>query len=116
MRSAVIGSLVLTGLLVALLIGSITRPAAMAQRPENAVRSPLPATAGLIAIGGNAAEGPQQITLIDPQTRVMSVYHVDRVSGEISLRSVRNVRWDLMMDEFNGANPSPREIRTLIAR
>jgi len=56
----------------------------------------------------------QQITLIDPRQRVMCVYHIDRVSGEIALKSVRNIQWDLSMDEFNGQSPSPQEIRTLL--
>jgi hypothetical protein len=43
----------------------------------------------------------------------MSVYHIDG-SGEISLRSVRAFHWDLMMDDFNGVSPSPREIRALV--
>jgi Tol biopolymer transport system component len=54
------------------------------------------------------------ITLIDPQTRSMVVYHIDKTNGEISLRSVRNVHWDMQMDEFNGKNPLPREIRSLL--
>jgi hypothetical protein len=45
---------------------------------------------------------------------MMSVYGIDPATGEISLRSVRNVRWDLQMDEYNGTNPSPREIRSLL--
>jgi hypothetical protein len=44
----------------------------------------------------------------------MSVYHIDRQTGEIALRSVRNVAWDLQMEEFNGVSPSPREIRSLL--
>ena len=38
--------------------------------------------------------------------------HVE--SGQISLRSVRNCRWDLQMDEFNGAEPSPEKIMALL--
>lgn len=51
--------------------------------------------------------------LVDPETRVMAVYHVD-ASGKVSLRSVRNLQWDLLIEEFNGGSPSPREIRTLL--
>jgi hypothetical protein len=31
----------------------------------------------------------------------------------LSLKSVRNVAWDLMIEDFNSANPTPREIRAL---
>jgi hypothetical protein len=43
------------------------------------------------------------------------VYQVDPRSGAIALKSVRNIHWDLQMDEFNsGGNPSPKEIRSLL--
>lgn len=80
-------------------------------RPEVAT-----GTGQLIAVASDNGGGPQQVVLIDPQARVMGVYHVDRTTGELSLKSVRNVHWDLMMDEFNGSNPSPREIRSLLPR
>ncbi len=67
----------------------------------------------ILALDVPTAEGGQQITLIDTAQRVMSVYHVDS-SGIISLRSVRNVRWDLHMDTFNGGSPPPQEIRALV--
>lgn len=67
----------------------------------------------LMALSHEAAEGQRQLLLIDPKTRVLAVYHIDQGSGEISLRSVRAIHWDLMMDDFNGASPSPREIRSL---
>src|SRR4051794_1024461 len=68
----------------------------------------------LMALSVELADGRQQITLIDPRTRVISVYQIDRASGEISLKSVRSVHWDLQMDEFNSDSPSPKEIRSLL--
>src|SRR5262245_57593551 len=44
------------------------------------------------------------VTVIDPKQRVMAVYHVDRGTGEISPKSVRNFTWDLQMTEFNSGN------------
>ena len=35
-------------------------------------------------------------------------------SGQITLKSVRNVQGDLLMDDFNAGNPTPREIRSLL--
>jgi len=69
---------------------------------------------GLIAFSTDAGEGREQVTLIDPKKRVMSVYHINRNTGEILLKSVRNVHWDLQMDEYNGVKPSPRDIRALL--
>ena len=56
----------------------------------------------------------QQLTVIDPQVHVVSVYHIELATGEISLKSVRNIHWDLQMSEFDGVNPLPREIRSLL--
>ena len=71
---------------------------------------------GLIAIklDGNASSG--QIALVDPERKVISVYGVDRTTGEIKLSSVRKVEWDLQLDEFNGKAPTPREIRSNVQR
>ncbi len=60
----------------------------------------------------SATEGqPLTVTVIDPKQRVMAVYHVDRVSGEITPKSVRNFSWDLQMIEFNSGNPLPQDVR-----
>lgn len=55
-----------------------------------------------------------QLTVIDPQTRVVSVYHIQSETGEIALKSVRCIHWDLQMVEFNSVHPQPREIRALL--
>jgi len=51
------------------------------------------------------------ITIIDPRQRVMAVYYVDRATGEITPKSVRNFTWDLQMVEFNSGKPLPQDIR-----
>jgi hypothetical protein len=56
----------------------------------------------------------RQLTLIDKIRRTMSVYHIDAKSGQITLRGVRNFRWDLELDDFNGAEPSPVHIRSMV--
>lgn len=57
--------------------------------------------------------GPQVVTIIDPDTRVMAVYHVERATGEIALKSVRTLTWDLQMLEYNSGEPLPQEIRDM---
>jgi hypothetical protein len=60
-------------------------------------------------------DGKQQLTVIDSRLRAIAVYHVDPRTGAIALKSVRNMNWDLQMDEFNsGGNPSPKDIRALL--
>jgi hypothetical protein len=56
----------------------------------------------------------QVVTVIDPHGRAMSVYHVELSTGEITLKSVRNIQWDLQMMDFNGTNPLPKEIRAVL--
>ena len=68
----------------------------------------------LIAIAGANVEGQQLILLLDPHRQTLGSYQVDAKTGQIALRSVRNIRWDLEMDEFNGTEPSPEKIQALL--
>lgn len=54
--------------------------------------------------------GGQQIVVLDQSIRSLAVYHVDTV-GNIQLRSVRSLVWDLRMEEFNGQAPTPSELK-----
>ena len=67
----------------------------------------------LMALSHDGPDGRQQITIVDPRQRVMAVYHVDRVSGALALKSVRNLTWDLQIEDFNSGTPAPRDIRAL---
>lgn len=85
---------------------------AQAPTPVRAAES-----AGLMVLPlASDAAGPHPLVVIDAHSRVMSVYHVDRATGELSLKSVRSVQWDLRLEEFNSALPTPREIRSLVER
>ncbi len=100
------------GLVVLLLIAAISGPPSIvfAQKPGT-----LPATTGegLIAFTSPVNDKVQMLTVVEPRQHVVSVYHIDTRSGEIALKSVRNIHWDLQMSEFNGVSPLPREIRSL---
>lgn len=74
----------------------------------------LPVSSGLVVHTSTSEDGGQHMIMVDPETRVMAVYHVDGTNGKVSLRSVRNLQWDLLIEEFNGGTPSPREIRKLL--
>ena len=56
----------------------------------------------------------RQVTVVDRGNEVMAVYGIDAKTHEITLRSVRNFRWDLRMEVFNGMDPKPKQIRALI--
>ena len=83
-----------------------------AQSPGNP-RQAIP-SGELIALTSDTNEGRQQVTVIDPKLRVMSVYHIEHASGVITLKSVRSIDADLRMDEFNTESPLPREIRAVL--
>jgi hypothetical protein len=110
MRNAAWGLVV--GLLLVLLLAGWESSEAQAQRPGAALDRGQ--SGELISLGFDLGDGRQQVTIIDPRTRVMAVYHVEKTTGSLALKSVRNVQWDLMMEEFNTSNPTPREIRPLI--
>jgi hypothetical protein len=114
MRTAVLGLLVTVGL-VALVAGVCTqRNPVFAQFPASSQPHQAQTDERLIAFSAPASETRQQITLIDPVLRTMSVYHIEKDTGEITLKSVRRFHWDLQMEEFNGVEPTPRDIRSLI--
>jgi hypothetical protein len=110
MRAAAGGIVLGLGALVALATGF---PEAQAQRSGGAQ---VTAGAELVALSFDAGEGRQQITIVDPRQRVMAVYHVDRATGALALKSVRNLQFDLLIEDFNSTNPTPREIRALTPR
>lgn len=72
------------------------------------------ANAGLIALPTTLPDGRQMLTLVDSRSRAISVYQIDPAKGEIALKGVRNIHWDLQIDEYNGVSPLPAEIRSLI--
>ena len=114
MRTAVVALLLGAGLVVSVVAICSQRNPVFAQRPADYRPDRSAKNDQLIAFSMPAGEGHQQITLIDPKLRVMSVYHIELATGEIALKSVRRFHWDLQIETFNGANPSPRDIRALL--
>jgi hypothetical protein len=81
--------------------------------PERSGHDRAVGSADLLALSHDGPDGRQQITIVDPRQRVMAVYHVDRTSGALALKSVRNLQWDLMIEDYNSGTPAPRDIRAL---
>jgi hypothetical protein len=109
MRNAVLGGLLVAGLWTAAVeIAPGRDPAGGWPHVTEAGPS------GLITLMSPAGENRQLLTVVDPRTRAVSVYHVDALNGTLSLKCVRNIHWDLQMVEFNGASPLPREIRSML--
>jgi hypothetical protein len=75
------------------------------------VASALAGSRELVTHFQEPTAGPTVLTVVDPATKALAVYHISRDTGEIKLRSVRNFAWDLQLMEFNSASPSPDDIR-----
>lgn len=83
----------------------------MASPPRQAA-GPIVPSSGWIAFS-STTERVQQLVIADPVNQVLAVYHVDLASGRIALKSVRQVKFDLLMTEFNTDAPSPREVESV---
>lgn len=84
-----------------------------AQAPRGAAQDRSASSPDLLALSHDGSDGRQQITVIDPRQRVMAVYTIDRANGAVQLRSVRNLQWDLTIEDYNSGSPAPRDIRAL---
>lgn len=63
--------------------------------------------------------GTTQAILVDPQTRVMSVYHIGALGeekGKIQLKSVRPLRWDMELTSYQTGKPLPEDLRSATER
>lgn len=114
MRGAAIGAIVGAAVLTA------GWAANSGQEPVRAQSPPAqPAVGGNSLISWSTPSGDfQQVTVIDPQTRAMAVYHIRPAAGtpdgvEISLKAVRDLKWDLQIEAFNTRTPLPSEIRSM---
>ena len=113
MKRTIVGLLVGTGVLALAVCLLDCRGEVMAQRPATYPQaSPQPMSGGdLIAVPSPMTEKGQLLTVLDPRQQTMGVYWIEAGSGKITLRSVRNIHYDLMMTDFNSDAPLPREIR-----
>ena len=88
----------------------LSRPSSVLAQPQDRGLS----DESLISHTQLLADGTQQLCVVDPRQRVVAIYHIDPLKGGITLRSVRNIYWDLRINHFNGTTPLPEEIRSLI--
>ena len=112
MRQLHVGAVLIAGLVIAATaVRSSSEPA------DGPLAEPSRVQSAELITHVTAADGePQLVTVIDPRQRVMAVYHVDRASGQIALRSIRNITWDLQMIEFNSGDPMPQDVRSGLQR
>lgn len=99
-------------------------PLTLAARPEGLGGQPMaaapaiqPASAGPGRLDWQILEnpnGPHTALIFDPVRQVFAVYHVDAASGQIMLKSVRNLSADLRLEQFNSGAPAPKDIQAMI--
>jgi hypothetical protein len=92
-------------------VGWLQTPSARAQYGTPPVNTE---PGSLMVYQGPGPDGWQHILVVDPVSRVMASYQVNPTSGAISLRSVRKIAFDLLMDDFNGGDPSSQQIKQMI--
>ncbi|MFM7243825.1 MAG: hypothetical protein ACKO40_06565 [Planctomycetaceae bacterium] len=71
-------------------------------------------SAGLWASDSGLPDGRRLLLVVDPATRHAAVYHVDPDRGTLTLRSARDISWDLMVEDFNAQEPKPAALRNLL--
>lgn len=96
--------------LLALTCGLARGQGVSPQRPP-----PRAAAAGPLWISESTIDdGRRLLIVIDSATRHAAVYHVDTVAGTLTLRSARNLSWDLTLEDFNAQEPTPAALRRLL--
>jgi hypothetical protein len=113
MRGWISGVLLVLAVLVVGVVGFADAQAPRAASHERAVQDRAASSPDLLALSHDGADGRQQVTIVDPRQRVMAVYHIDRVTGALQLKSVRSLQWDLQIEDYNSGSPAPRDIRAL---
>jgi hypothetical protein len=116
MKRLVLGALLGLGLVTVAVAVAEQRGEAPPQRTTLAAPAPIAAANSeqLIVVPTPLGDKTQMLTVVDPRQRVLSVYHIDLNTGKITLKSVRNIQWDLQMTYLNNENPLPQEIRSLL--
>lgn len=112
MRLSLVGAL-----LVVVLVIAATGERLASQQPAGPLVDSQAQNSGNLLAHVWAADGQSQVvTVIDSRQRVLAVYHVDRTTGQITPKSIRNITWDLQMIDFNTGSPLPQDIRSGLQR
>lgn len=97
---------------IAIVLGAAATATSQAPGPRGPAAGP--GGAGLWISDSPLDDGRRLLIVVDPATRHAAVYHVDSASGAMTLKSARDVTWDLSLDEFNAQEPRPAAIRKML--
>lgn len=74
-----------------------------------------PPAAGPLWIADSALDdGRRLLIVVDTASRHAAVYHVDAASGSLTLKSARDLSWDLTLGDFNAQDPKPAALKKLL--
>lgn len=59
-------------------------------------------------------ESRHVLLIVDPILRHVAIYHVDTVSGTLTLKSSRDISGDLQLGDFNAQDPKPATLRKML--
>lgn len=59
---------------------------------------------------------PHTVVVTDPVKKVIAVYFIDPANGNLDLKSVRNISWDLDILQHNTGDPKPQDVRAGLPR
>ncbi len=111
MRSTVLGIVLVAGL-VAVAMGAMP-----VIDPQGTTPGRTAAVDNQMIVESTVVDGRyQQVLVLDPRQSTLAVYHVELATGGVELMCVRNITWDLQMTYFNGKNPLPPEIQSLLGK
>jgi len=79
-----------------------------------AQRPPPPATGPLWMSDSALDDGRRLLIVVDTISRHAAVYHVDPATGGLTLKSARDLSWDLTLDDFNAQDPKPAALRKML--
>lgn len=92
--------------------------AAAGAAAQRATRAPAAASTGhpgaLWAATTPLDDGRQMLLVVDQEQRALAVYHLDPATGTVSLKSSRDISWDLLVGDFNAQEPRPASLRRLL--
>ena len=106
-------SLLRTAVSAAVILVTATVASSQTPGPRPTAVSPSGA-AGLWISESPLDEGRRLLVVIDAATRRAAVYHLDVASGSLTLKSARDLSWDLSLDEFNVQEPRPAALRKML--
>lgn len=97
-------ALVIAGV-VALAVAAPAAPPGPASRPE----------AGSLWLSDSPLDaGRRMLIVVDSATKRAAVYHVDTATGTLTLKSARDLTWDLAIEDFNAQEPRPAALRAML--